>query len=70
MEFKGNAGEITPGSICHLNVRPSSNKNVKVVTSGTRENDFAFVVSGELYVVTKYRLLIWSKVALISVIRS
>ena len=70
MDYKGNAGEITPGSICHLKEKPSSNKNVKIVTSGTRENDFAFVVSGELYVVTKYRLLIWSKVALISVIRS
>jgi hypothetical protein len=33
MEFKGNAGEITPGSICHLKEKPSSNKNVKIVTS-------------------------------------
>jgi len=33
MEYKGNAGEITPRPICHLRVKPSSNKIVKVVTS-------------------------------------
>jgi hypothetical protein len=30
---RANAGEITPGSICHLKEKPSSNKNVKIVTS-------------------------------------